>query len=233
MENSNLLLEIFSAYVDDTPDQVELEESWLVKLLEDLGIQDPFKLITSSILSKETFREYIFDPKINSSIVVYKLTRNGVSELNKMFSVGSNELHESADLDDENIINIKANLIVVLNKNRSSFNTNLVTGLIDVLNQKKIDSIKLSIECRKVCEYISDRFVSKSSKLFDNICEMEKMGVPKFIISYFHVLRHLANSLVHRQKDNPAFPIKIDQKDNIIALFALDRVIEFYVNNPK
>lgn len=62
---------------------------------------------------------------------------------------------------------------------------------------------------------------------------MEKMGVPKFIISYFHVLRHLANSLVHRQKDNPAFPIKIDQKDKIIALFALDRVIEFYVNNPK
>lgn len=141
MDNSKLLLEIFSAYVDDNPYRVELEESWLVKLLEDFGIQDPFKLITSSILSKEIFRENLFDPELNSSIVAYKLTSYGVEELNKMFSVMTKESSESADLDDENIINIKANLIAVLNKNRASFNKNLISGLIDVLSQQKIEPI--------------------------------------------------------------------------------------------
>lgn len=124
---------------------------------------------------------------------------------------------------------VGANIRHLVLNNIKLFQSRCYNELLETLEADEIRLFNLAITARRVCEHILNNVVAddQSLDLVSKISQLHQLEVPKWIISYFHMLRIFGNTYAHENKNG--FD-QMNEQDLIIALFGLERLLDFYLN---
>lgn len=126
------------------------------------------------------------------------------------------------------------NIIDMKNMHVDFFEDKAFIDLISELRSDAINTTLLSIYSRNFCEAIMSKiFFDKTTQdLFTMIEKLKSMNIPPWIVSYFHLLRVYGNSHVHNEL-RKKIPTEISESDLIIVLFAIERILDFFIYHYK
>lgn len=90
---------------------------------------------------------------------------------------------------------------------------------------------EIGMVSRKMVEYMVKTTLppkEMEKDLWKNIDKLHHHDIAKWITSYMHVLRVFGNESAHEQ-DRDRHPSNIDQKDMLVCLFCVRRLLEFWI----
>lgn len=132
------------------------------------------------------------------------------------------------------ISTVGGNIKEVISKNSPRLNAGCYTDLLAVLEDREINSFKLAITSRKICEHILNNMIKEEAHLdlAKKINYLRLQNIPPWMINYFHMLRIFGNAYAHDLAGTNSQAAEMNEQDIVIALFGLERVIEFYIDHP-
>jgi hypothetical protein len=122
------------------------------------------------------------------------------------------------------INNIGSNIDEMINRNLNKYQAGCFSELIEILKMSEVNAFRLAITSRKICEAILNSVLKNriEGDLSTKISKLKEEGVAPWLINYFHMLRIFGNAYAHETD------AQMSEQDIIIAVFGLERVIEFY-----
>lgn len=141
------------------------------------------------------------------------------SNMNILLKRSVNIFHKS-----QIINNIANNIRELINEDYEKYNASCFKELIDILKESDVNAFRLAITSRKICEVVLNSALKNKAyaDLSTKIYQLKQEGVAPWLINYFHMLRIFGNAYAHENS------VQMSEQDIIIAVFGLERVIEFY-----
>ena len=141
------------------------------------------------------------------------------SNMNILLKRSVNIFHKS-----QIINNIANNIRELIKVDNDKYNAGCFKELVDILKESDVNAFRLAITSRKICEVVLNSALDNKdyADLSTKIYQLKQERVAPWLINYFHMLRIFGNAYAH---ENAA---QMSEQDIIIAVFGLERVIEFY-----
>jgi|JI10StandDraft_1071094.scaffolds.fasta_scaffold193982_2 hypothetical protein len=134
------------------------------------------------------------------------------------------------------INNLKKEIINGLSTIQSNNANKTNDILIRLLKNREPSVLELAIQIRIFLENIILSFLPKKAveqELFKNINKLKEFSIAPWIISYMHLLRTFSNEYAHSNSGRKSRPRNIVEEDLTIALFAMQRVIDCWLNEMQ
>ncbi len=133
------------------------------------------------------------------------------------------------------ISTVGGNIKEIITKNQLRLQAGCYIDLLAVLDDREINSFKLAITSRKICEHILNNMIKDGAHLdlAKKINYLRLQDVPPWMINYFHMLRIFGNAYAHDMSGTSKVSGEMNEQDIVIALFGLERVIEFYLSHAE
>jgi hypothetical protein len=128
------------------------------------------------------------------------------------------------------ISTVSSNIRQTVREHPVLFHAGCFSELLELLQEDDINSFNLAITSRKICEYILNDILADGmqTELARKINQLRNLHIAPWMINYFHMLRIFGNAYAHDQADNANK--QMNEQDILIALFGLERVLEFYLD---
>lgn len=128
---------------------------------------------------------------------------------------------------------VTGNIKQILEENPDVFTSTSYKELVTILDDAEINSLNLAIISRKICEQILNSLLGPQGQPIDlskKILLLKTQDGPPWMINYFHMLRIFGNSYAHESRIEGNTIKEMNKQDVVIALFALERIIEYYLS---
>lgn len=179
--------------------------------------------------------EYLLSTSVNvQEVYLVAFTDEQAIQLNEAMNV---QLKRSVSVFQKNqiISTVSSTIRQRISEHPVLFSVACFAELISVLSDNDINSFNLAIVGRKICEHILNTTLEdvQELELSKKIQQLRSMNTPPWVVNYFHMLRIYGNAYAHQQHDQPAHALHMNEHDIVIALFGIERVIEFYIAMAK